>query len=144
MRSPCVTRRRVKTTDSTPSDSFGPCHPTSTRTTQKSLRPADEFAATSALLPYDTCSPACSASSTTANTLTKPTTRSRHSVNQQRSPTNLQLDFLARSEVYRDANPVSQQQTPPQARTDKPTPNIPHFLGMRVWATSRRIWWPSW
>jgi hypothetical protein len=44
----------------------------------------------------------CPASSTTAYTPTKPTTRSRPSANRQQPPIKRQLDSLTRSEVYRD------------------------------------------
>jgi hypothetical protein len=101
-RSISITRRRVKTTDSTPWDSSGPLPPYPDQDYQKTTTTADEPAATGTPPLYDTCSTACSASSTTASTPAKPTTRSRHSANQQRPPTKRQLDFLARSEVYRD------------------------------------------
>src|SRR5437763_505274 len=100
-RSLSITRRRIKNDRLNAVDSSGPSPPCPDPDHPKTTTTADEPTVIDTPPPYDTCSTACSASSTTASTPDKPTTRSKHSANQQR-PTKRQLDFLARSEVYRD------------------------------------------
>ncbi len=86
----------------TPQDSSGPSPPCPDRDHPKITTTADEPTVIGTPPPCDTCSTACSASSTTACRPTKPTTRSKPSANPQRPPTKQQLDFLTRSDPYRD------------------------------------------
>src|SRR5206468_5342985 len=85
-----------------PSDSSAPSPPCPDQDHPKTTTTTDEPTATNTPPPYDTCSTACSPSSTTAYTPTKPTTRSKPSANQRRPPIKQQLDSLTRSEVWRD------------------------------------------